>query len=476
MESAMRRAVLGSIGAMLAAAPLSLAADPPVLPPAIAADLPAAALPGFAVPGQLPPTADAKPTDPATPPVAGPAQPAQSPAQSSNQCSPAAEPKGKWVDTHVGPCEEIWLDAGYRLWWVKDARVTGPLVSPGTSPLFSGGEVAYPSFNGLEVDGGLWLDCRHTLGLEVGGFYFGRQDVSASAASDGALGSPAIVRPFIDAVSNPPTPTTISVSAPGFMAGAITVRTTSELAGFNFNGVKNLSNCENYTVDYLLGFRYIDLEERLNVAQTSNPLPGGALALGGVPLAPGVGISLNDDFHTRNQFYGGMVGTRGELRMGPAFVDLTSTVSFGPNHEILEIYGTTTAVPGGPTQPGGLLAVGGGGGLVPGTNTTPLQPPTYVQQANIGRFTTNRFVVAPEVGLQAGVYVTSHVKLSIGYNFLYMTDVIRPGTQPDLQINTRYVPASNMFGTTSGPPVPAVTGTHEDFHAQGVTFSAEVKY
>lgn len=471
----MRRAIFGSVGALFAAAPLNLAADPPAPPPAIVTDLPAAPLPGFAVPGQLPPSADTKPGELMTPPVTGPAQPPQPPTQSPASCACDTDPKGKWVDTHVGPCEEVWLDAGYRLWWIKDARVTGPLVSPGTSPLFTGGEVAYPSFNGLNVDGGLWLDCRHTIGLEFGGFFFGREDVTASAASD-AAGSPQIARPFTNALTV--SPANDFVSIPGTLAGGVTVRTTSALGGMNLYGVKNLSNCENYTVDYLAGFRYLDLEERLNVAQTSTPLNGGTLTLGNVPQAPGVGLSLTDDFHTRNQFYGGVFGTRGELRLGPAFVDLTSTVAFGPNHEILEVYGTTTAnTPGGATLPGGLLAVGGGAGPVPGSaSPTSGGIPTFVQQGNIGRFTTNRFIVVPEVGLQAGAYVTSHIKLSIGYNFLYMTDVIRPGTQPDTQINTRYVPASPGFGTTSGQPVPMVTGTREDFHAQGLTFSAELKY
>jgi hypothetical protein len=480
----MRKAILGSVGALLTAAPLSLAAGPPAPPafppPALAVDLPPAPLPGSSLPAQV---REAKTPEPTTPPPATgtlPAAPAPIPSPATNGCSSCGEPKDKWQDTHVGPREEIWLDAGYRIWWVKDARVTGPLVTPSTNPLFAGGEVGYGSFNGLTVDGGLWMDCRHTFGLEFGGFIFGREDVTASAASD-AAGNPTIVRPFINGLTI--TPASAFVSTPAGagssgLAGAVSARTTSQLGGLNFNGVKNLTNCENYTVDYLMGFRYIDLEERLTVSQASTPLNGGTLLLAGATLPPGVGLSLIDDFHTRNQFYGGLVGTRGEIRFGPAFIDMTNTIAFGPNHETLDIYGTTSALtPGGGTVPGGLLAVGGGSGVVPGSaNATSGGIPTFVHQGNIGRFTTNRFIIAPEVGVQAGAYVTSHIKLAVGYNFLYMSDVVRPGTQPDLQINTRFVPASPNFGTTSGQSVPMVTGNHEDFHAQGVTFSMEVKY
>jgi hypothetical protein len=482
MESAMRRRILGSVGALLAAAPLSLA-DPPAPaalfpPPAIAVDLPAAPLAVPNLPAQLPPT-EGKPLEPITaPPTAAPTPPATTAAPSS--C--CTEPTTKWQDTHCGPREQIWIDAGYRLWWVKDARIPSTLVTTGpnaaaggtgagTTTLFGGQDVNYGSFNGVNVDGGLWLDCRHTFGIEVGGFYFGRQDVTQTFASD-AAGNPVIARPFTSALTM--APTADIVSSPGLLAGSVTVQTTSRLAGAGINAVKNLSHCEDYTVDTLFGFRYIDLEERLDVTQTSTPLNGGTLAFGGGTLPPGVGLSLADSFATRNQFYGGVIGSRGELRFGPAFIDVSSTIAIGPNHEVLQVYGRTTGLtPGNPTLPGGLLAVGGGNETVIGANG---QPTAFVHQGNIGRYTTNRFIVAPEGSVQAGAYISSHVKLAIGYNFLYMTDVIRPGQQVNTQVNTRFVPSSPAFGSTSGVQVPTVTGRREDFHAQGLTFSAEVKY
>jgi hypothetical protein len=477
----MRKAVLVSVGALLAAAPLSLA-DPPAPgaispPPSIVTDLPSAPLtppvtpPIGGVPAQLPPTEGTRPAEPvATPPASGPAQPA----------APAAactEPAHKWQDYHVGPREQFWFDVGYRAWWIKDARITAPLVTtgpitnPGATTLSGSEELNYGSFNGFNVDGGLWLNCRHTFGIEVGGFYFGRQDVTPSFASD-ATGSPIIARPFTTALTG--TTAFDFVSVPGVLSGSVAVESTSRLAGANINGVKNITNCEDHTVDYLFGFRYIDLAERLDVTQLSTPLNGGTLAFNGAALPPGAGLSLADSFTTRNQFYGGLIGTRGEWRFGPVFVDVLNTVSFGPNHEVLQVFGRTTALtPGGATLPGGLLAVGGGTETVIGANG---QPTAFVQRGNIGRFTNSRFSVAPEFGIQAGAYVTSHIKLGVGYNFLYMTDVIRPGTQINQQINTRFVPSSPAFGSTSGQPVPTINGAREDFYAQGVTFSAEIKY
>src|SRR5262249_10713071 len=152
--------------------------------------------------------------------------------------------------------------------------------------------------------------------------------------------------------------------------------------------------------------------------------------------------------------------------------------ALGPNHEVVDINGRTTGLGAGGTFPGGLLAVGGGtapvfGQLGPNVGNGVV---AFVPQGNIGRFTSNRFVVAPEVGIEAGVYVTSHVRLSVGYNYLYMSDVARPGQQVTLGINPRFVPTSPAFGSTSGQSQPRVTGQQTEFHAQGVQFGVEVKY
>jgi Putative beta barrel porin-7 (BBP7) len=485
-----RLAPFSAVGALLAAAPWSFAAPPeppaPAPLPNFAADLP----PAPSLPSQLPTNIDAKPaepvTPPATPPATGiPATPTAPAQQAPSNCASEPTTKEKWKDTHCGPCEEFWFEAGYRLWWIKDARIQTPLVTtgpaasagipgtPGTSILFGNEDVNYGSFNGLTLDGGLWLDCRHTFGIEMNGFYFGREDTGGTFSSD-ANGNPFIARPFTSGLTM--NPASLIVSSPGVLAGSVNVATSSRLAGAGMNFVKNISNCESYTVDYLAGFRYIDVEEMLNVAQQSIPLNGGTLAFGGNnnSLPPGVGLSLLDNFSTRNQFYGGVLGSRAEWRMGPAFIDLSSTVALGPNHEVLEIAGRTTPLmPGAGPLPGGLLAVGGGNETIIGANGAPT---AFIHDGNIGRYSTSRFAYAPEVSAQIGAYVTGNIKLAVGYNFLYISDTLRPGTQIDQQINTRFVPASPAFGSTSGQAVPMVTARREDYHAQGVQFTAEFKY
>jgi hypothetical protein len=95
---------------------------------------------------------------------------------------------------------------------------------------------------------------------------------------------------------------------------------------------------------------------------------------------------------------------------------------------------------------------------------------------NIGRQITNRFTVVPEVTGRVGFQLFSSFRAWVGYGFLYMNDVARPGSQIDLAINPRVVPASPAFGSTSGPAVPRATGIRNDFFAHGVQFGLEVRY
>ena len=120
----------------------------------------------------------------------------------------------------------------------------------------------------------------------------------------------------------------------------------------------------------------------------------------------GTNISVADRFTTRNQLYLGQIGGQVEWGRGPVYVSLQGKVGLGPNHERSRILGSTTVVTPAQavtTNSGGLLAV-------PGTAALP--------GGNFGRHTTNWFVIVPEVGIDIGVDVTRHLRLSAGYPLL----------------------------------------------------------
>ncbi|MGL4422284.1 MAG: BBP7 family outer membrane beta-barrel protein, partial [Gemmataceae bacterium] len=79
-------------------------------------------------------------------------------------------------------------------------------------------------------------------------------------------------------------------------------------------------------------------------------------------------------------------------------------------------------------------------------------------------------------GARVGMQVNKTMRVSLGYNLLYMNNVIRPGRQIDTNINLRNVPLSNSFGTLSGDRFPRVRLDREDFYAHGATAAIEFVY
>src|SRR5262249_42963212 len=150
-----------------------------------------------------------------------------------------------------------------------------------------------------------------------------------------------------------------------------------------------------------------------------------------VPELGGTNIDIRETFGTHNNFYGGQLGLDWEYRRGRWTFDVLGKVALGDSHEVVIINGATaTTVPGEPTtvQPFGFFAL-----------------PT-----NIGRFTRDEFAVVPEVGVKLGYQITPHIKFTVGYTFLYWSDVVRPGDQFDRVLNL-----SQIGGPLVGPARPA---------------------
>jgi hypothetical protein len=314
----------------------------------------------------------------------------------------------------------------------------------------------FGTFVGGGLDFGIWCNARHTIGLTGSGFILEERSTFAGFASD-AAGNPAITRPIFDAQNL--SAVEVLVASPGVFSGSILQSASSRFAGGDAAFIANVAHCQGWSLDATFGFRYLDLDEDLVINQTSQALGQGALTIAGIPVGA---LSIEDRFNTRNQFYGGYLGFRSECRMGPVFANVHGSVALGPNHEVIEITGLTSEVGGtGLVAPGGLLAAGFMGGPLGG---------------NIGRQITNRFTVVPEVTGRVGFQLFRSMRAWVGYGFLYMNDVARPGSQIDLAINPRVVPASPAFGSTSGPAVPRSTGSRNDFFAHGVQFGLEMRY
>lgn len=385
---------------------------------------------------------------------------------------------------HYGPYERVWLGGGPMLLWMKDGPASGPLVSSGGRTLFGNAAFDFGEFWGWQINGGAWFNDCHTWGVEFGGFLTEEKSISA-AFTGPAAGANDLSRPTINAITG--LPLNVVIASPGIFDGRIGISATSELGGAEFNFVRNLRHCEAGNFDLIFGFRYLDLEESLNIAHqtrllNADPFTGGSLFFANGPLPAGfpqatppqtssalpVGsvVTVADRFYTRNQMYAGQVGGRWEMWRGAFFVSATGKVAVGPNHETQKFTGSSAAtIPGAPDRlaTGGLLVV----------------PP-----ANFGRFTTSYMAVAPELGIKFGAQLSDLVRVSLGYNYFYLNTVVRPGSQVNQTVNTSIVPTSSTFGSSGGvavPPAlflsqPRVFSRQDDFQAHGITMTVELRY
>jgi Putative beta barrel porin-7 (BBP7) len=399
----------------------------------------------------------------------------------------------KYGRNQPGPNERFWIGGGPLVWRIRKADAPGPLVTQGTAAgggalgqpdtrvLFGNQPLDFDTFIGARAEAGMWLNCQHTWGAEVGGFILEQRGLGATFASD-PNGVPLLARPVTNAITATPLvpagPIGVVVSSPGILSGGVNVTANSQFYGLETNLLRNLVHCECWNVDLLCGFRYLHLEENLAISSVSTLLPGtglsppGTLVFAGANLPIGSTQTVSDRFFTRNQFYGGQIGGRVQYWHGPLFFGLLGKIAFGPNHEVIRISGNSVAnTPGGGTQtlPGGLLATQG---------TRPINNlgPTTLLSTNIGRNTTDWFAVAPEVGVQVGMQFTDHLRAAVGYNYLYLSNVARPGSQVNPLVNPAFVPTSLAFGSPAGPAEPRALTKQENFFAHGLTLNVEFRY
>jgi hypothetical protein len=68
------------------------------------------------------------------------------------------------------------------------------------------------------------------------------------------------------------------------------------------------------------------------------------------------------------------------------------------------------------------------------------------------------------------------VRVFVGYDFLYWSDVARPGDQADPRIDPARVPALGGPGRTAGTTHTPSAIQESDFWAQGLHVGAEFRY
>jgi hypothetical protein len=426
----MRKGLLGSLLILMAGAGLAPAQAP--------AQVPAAPEPKASAAG----AADVKMVAPVEP-LATDAHPWNPPVGHANVW-PYQEALQAGVPD-CGPPGDFWLVPEYLLWTIKGQRPP-PLVTSGTAAL-DGPDLGGEGFSGGRFTAGTWLNDEHCWGFEAGYFFLGQRTDRVEASSAGGPGSAVLARPFTDVRTG--LPASFVVAGPGVGAGAVRTSAESSLQGARADLVYELYCCQPYRVELFGGFRYQDLAEELSVGAAGTVPPGGALLAGRQ-------VAVTDESHTRNVFFGGELGARAEYRWAHLVARLSTSLALGSDQETIHVAGATIeATRGRPVAlPGGLLAL----------------------PSNSGRFHDGEFSAIPQLGLQVGYEFNPYVRAFVGYDFLYWSEVARPGDQIDLGVNPAQVPALRRPGRLTGPARPAFAAQQTDFWAQGLTVGAEFRY
>jgi hypothetical protein len=425
---------------------------------------------------QVPPPAGSTPSPPAA--TLPPPRNAGSSSQSPAPMPPPPPPPPESVATiEVEPCPErfdplvgwavappgslrqrFWVSADYLLWWTKSDKlpplvtlgspsdsIPGALGQSGTQTIFGGDSPNNGVHSGGRFNVGYWLTREQTLGLEGSFFFLGIGQDHFDYSSPGV---PLLARPFFNVNTNREDASPVAI--PNQQSGSISASVRSFLWGADAN-VRTLAlRGAWYQVALLGGFRYLELHDGLHMTEQDQIFPA-------VSSDPTVWVTATDRLHTDNNFYGGQLGTDMVFWKGRLYVDVLGKVALGTTNEYARINGSSSVT----TSSGASNTFGFGQLALP---------------TNIGDYSRNVFSVVPEAGFNLGYVLTPHLRMSVGYTFLYWSSVFRVGDQIDRAANPSQVPAILGTGVLSGPARPTFTMRDTDFWAQGLNFNVEFRY
>ncbi|MGD9648947.1 MAG: BBP7 family outer membrane beta-barrel protein [Pirellulales bacterium] len=332
------------------------------------------------------------------------------------RCTPCPPTPG-CAPCHTGCCDmAVWVNLDFMALWLKGDKLP-PIVTtsdPGTPPegagvlglssthvLFGDGRVNREFRPGGRVQMGLWFDGEQTLGIDGHYFTVATADQRFYSQSNFASGDPTaqiLAIPTINGATGTPTSTLIAygTSPSSSINGSVSAIATSDLQSAAGGARLQLwGDCYGCNRIYGTGgYRFFRLDEGLTLETSRYELPGTTA------------ISTYDRFRTFNQFQGTYIGTLVQLNAGPLWAWVAPQIAMGNMHQVANISGATGPLYGTPTSGAGILTAA----------------------SNVGHHWRDHFAYIPEVDVKIGYQITPYLLATLGYNFTYLSSVVRPGT------------------------------------------------
>jgi hypothetical protein len=299
-----------------------------------------------------------------------------------------------------------------------------------------------------------------------------------------------IVLPDGTQVRNPDVVGGFVGALPVQIATTATAQASSRIWGAEINATSRICSIFSDHARLIAGFRYIDLDEGLTItddvslnrgnAPLTSPFfsqqnPPGSGQIVSIPLPvppPGINtltqLNTFDRILTHNRFYGFHLGGAFDYSCGNWELNVVGTIGLGQLHQIVEFQGSTTSIIN-MTDPVT-------GAIIPGTGIPQTRPGGLLTApTDLGRHSRDRWSFVPEVSVSLGYNWTHNIKTYIGYDFLLIGNVVRPGEQIGFASTTSQVTIQGQ-NTTVSVIQPGFRYSQVDLWLQGIHAGIEFRF
>ena len=315
------------------------------------------------------------------------------------------------------------------LHWFSRPRYLPVLASTGTLPagtvLLGDDTIGGDRHTGGRLTLGLWSDCSQTRAFGVRAYSFegeSERNLLSSASF------PFLARPFFNTDPIENAQDSLPISSPGLTTGFIGQVSEHDFFGGEAYVRSNVDTGCHYRVDLVAGYQFNRIDDDLVVTSFNND---GLNTFG-----------FLDIFNASNQYHAGNVGVLGEWNRGCWTLSMLGKIAFGNMQQEIEIAGLNS-VDGAAATLGGFLA----------------QP-----NSNIGIFDRDVWAWAPEAGIKVSYAASANLSFSVGYTFMYWTEVLLAGDQVNTVINGSQFNGGGLVG----PPDPTFNFNTTDYYVQSV--------
>jgi hypothetical protein len=343
------------------------------------------------------------------------------------------------------------LDADYLAWFIKKNPVPVPLVTlasfddalpgaigqPHTRILLGKEEIGMGWMQGFEGRVKGWIQPK--FGLEGAYFILPKVQEEKKQQTSGQPDSPNLAVPMVDVtgvfgLNGIPGETIFILPGPlfgaPFFSGSFNVHLSSRFQGAEVNGFYAWKTEPRYVVEWIWGLRWFQLEESLKFKISTTLVPNSTDTYNS--------SQFNDRFKTTNDFVASQLGIKGQCNWGFWRLEGVVKGALGASLEELAIRGSSQTITGTVWF------------LTAGTGNETLTGGIFAEPSNKGVHHKAPFAYAFEARVNSLLEITQNWAFDIGYTFVWISKVLRPGNQIDRNINSTRTALAEASRATTG--------------------------